>query len=141
MASVEVDASSARGIAFRARQGQAGMTFLGRLRVGVSKVGGFFVHKSLPKRFAEKSTLHIRETTMKESLSDTQEAQAQKLAQAIAHASYDDILHIARTLVATDNASLFGDTEFTVRTISHRIAATAYRQHLEQKKTATKGPA
>lgn len=78
---------------------------------------------------------------MKESLSDAQEAQAQKLAQAVAHASYDDILAIARTLVATDNASLFGDTEFTVRAISQRIAATAYRQHLEQKKTATTGPA
>ena len=78
---------------------------------------------------------------MKESLSDAQEAQAQKLAQDITQASYDDILHIARTLVATDNASLFGDTEFTVRDISHRIAAKAYRQHLEQKKTAIKAPA
>jgi hypothetical protein len=109
--------------------------------VGVSKVGGIFVHKSLAKRFAEKSTPSIRETTMKESLSDTQEAQAQKLAQAIAQASYDDILDIARTLVATDDASLFGDTEFTVRALSHRIAAKAYRQHLDSKKTATKGPA
>jgi hypothetical protein len=44
-------------------------------------------------------------------------------------------------LVAADNASLFGDTEFTIRDISHDIAAKAYRQHLEQKKTATKGPA
>jgi hypothetical protein len=109
--------------------------------VGVSTVGGIFVHKSVAKRFAEKSTFHIRETTMKESLSDAQEAQAQKLAQAIAQASYDDILHIARTLVATDNASLFGDTEFTVRDLSHHIAAKAYRQHLQQKKTATTGPA
>jgi hypothetical protein len=109
--------------------------------VGFSKVGGIFVHKSLAKRFAEKSTPSIRETTMKESLSGAQEAQAQKLAQAIAQASYEDILDIARTLVATDNASLFGDTEFTVRALSHRIAAKAYRQHLDSKKTATKGPA
>jgi hypothetical protein len=78
---------------------------------------------------------------MKESLSDAQEAQAQKLAQTIVQASYDDILQIARTLVATDDASLFGPTEFTVRHLSHRIAAKAYQQHLEQKKTATKGPA
>ncbi len=77
---------------------------------------------------------------MKESLSDAQEAEAQKLAHAIAQASYEDILNIARTLVATDKASLFGDTEFTVRDLSHRIAAKAYRHHLEQKKTATKGP-
>lgn len=78
---------------------------------------------------------------MKESLSDAQEAQAQQLAQAIAHASYEDILNIARTLVTTNDASLFGDTEFTVRNLSQRIAANAYRQHLEQKKTATRGPA
>lgn len=78
---------------------------------------------------------------MKESLSAAQEAEAQKLARTIAEASYDDILNIARTLVATDNASLFGDTEFTVRAISHGIAAKAYRQHLEQKKTATREPA
>lgn len=78
---------------------------------------------------------------MKESLSAAQEAQAQKLAQAIAQASYEDILDIARTLVATEDASLFGDTEFTIRAKSHRIAAKAYRQHLEQKKTATTGPA
>jgi hypothetical protein len=107
--------------------------------VGVSTVGGIFVHKSIGKRFSEKSTFHIRETAMKESLSAAQEVQAHKLAQAIAQASYDDILDIARTLVASDDASLFGDTEFTIRGLSHRIAAKAYRHHLEQKKTATKG--
>jgi cytidylate kinase len=79
--------------------------------------------------------------TMKDSLTAAQEDEAQKLAQAIAKASYDDLLRMARTLVAADNASLFGDTEFTIRDISHDIAAKAYRQHLEQKKTATKGPA
>jgi len=110
-------------------------------RVGVSKLGGIFVHKSPEERFAGKSTPYIREATMKESLSAAQEAEAQKLAQAIAQASYDDILDIARTLVATDDASLFGDTELAVRAITHRIGARAYRQHLGQKKTATKGPA
>ena len=79
--------------------------------------------------------------TLKESLSDAQEAQAQKLAQTIAQASYEDILAIARALVASDDASLFGDTEFTVRALSHRIVAKAYRQHLDSKKTATKEPA
>lgn len=79
--------------------------------------------------------------TMKESLTPAQEEQAQKLAQAIATATYDDLLRMARTLVATDNTSLFGNTEFTIRDISHDIAAEAYRQHLEQKKTATKEPA
>lgn len=78
---------------------------------------------------------------MKESLPPAQEEQAQRLAQALAQATYDDLLRMARTLVACDTASLFGDTEFTVRDISHDIAAKAYRQHLEQKKTATKGRA
>jgi hypothetical protein len=109
--------------------------------VGVSKVGGIFVHKSVEKRFAEKSTLYIRETILKESLSDAQEAEAQTLAPVIAQASSDDILNIARTLVATDHASRFGDTEVTIRDLSHRIAAKAYRQRLDPTKTATKGPA
>lgn len=93
------------------------------------------------ERFAEKSTLYLREATMKESLTPAQEAQAQKLAHSLAKAAYDDLLRMARTLVATDNASLFGDTEFTVRDISHDIAAKASQQHLEQKKMATRGPA
>ena len=79
--------------------------------------------------------------TLKESLSDAQEAQAQKLAQTIAQASYEDILAIARALVASDDASLFGDTEFRVRDAILRVAAKAYQQRLEQKKTATKAPA
>lgn len=102
--------------------------------MGVSKVGGVFVHKSVQERCAEKSTLYIRESAMKESLTPAQEEQAQKLAQSLAKAAYDDLLRMARTLVATDNASLFGDTEFTVRDLSHDIAAKAYQQHLEQKK-------
>jgi hypothetical protein len=82
--------------------------------VGVSNVDSTSVLKSWKERFAEKSTAYVRETTMKESLSATQEAESQKLAQAIADASYDDILHIARSLVATDNDCLLGNTEFTV---------------------------
>ena len=117
------------------------MTLTLRGGVGVSKVGGIFVHKSLKEHFAEKSTPSIREKTMKEALTAAQEEEAQKLAQTIAQATHGDLLKMARTLVATDNASLFGDTEFPVRDISHDIAAKAYRQYLEQKKTATKAPA
>lgn len=110
-------------------------------RVSVSKVGGIFVHKSEEGRFDQKSTTRIREATMKESLSAAQEEEAQQLAQAIAHAAHDDLLHIARTLVATDNASLFGATEFKIRDLILGVAAKAYQQHLEQKKTATREPA
>ena len=76
---------------------------------------------------------------MKESLSAAQEAEAQQLAQAIAEAAHDELLQIARTLVATEPASLFGATEFQIRDLILQVAAKANQQHLEQKKTATKG--
>lgn len=78
---------------------------------------------------------------MKESLPPTQEAQAQELAQAIAQAAADEFLQLARTLVASDRSSLFGDTEFKIRDILLRVGAKTYQQLLEQKKTATRDPA
>jgi hypothetical protein len=78
---------------------------------------------------------------MKQVLSAEQEAQAQELAAAIALAAQEELLEVARTLVATSNATLFGETEFKVRDVIHRVAAKAFAQHLDQKKTATKGPA
>ncbi len=77
---------------------------------------------------------------MKESLPPAQEAQAQELAQAITQAAADDFLQLARTLVAADRSSLFGETEFTIRDILLRVGVKTYQQLLEQKKTATKGP-
>ena len=77
---------------------------------------------------------------MKESLPPAQEAQAHELAQAIAEAAADEFLQLARTLVAADRTSLFGDTEFKVRDILLRVGAKTYQQLLEQKKTATKAP-
>jgi hypothetical protein len=104
-----------------------------RWGVGVSKVGGIFVHKSGDRRIFEKSTSQLREKAMKQALSAEQEAQAQELAAAIAELAQDDLLEVARTLVATTNATLFGETEFTIRDISHRVAAKAYEKHLDQK--------
>ena len=76
---------------------------------------------------------------MKESLSAAQEAEAQQqLVQAIAEAAHDELLQSARTLVATEPASLFGATEFTIRDLILQVAAKAYQQHLEPKKTATR---
>jgi hypothetical protein len=77
---------------------------------------------------------------MPEALSVDQEAQAQQLAQEIAQATRDQLLHIARTLVAASDAELFGQNEFKVRDLIHRVAATAYEKRLTQKKTATKAP-
>jgi len=78
---------------------------------------------------------------MKESLPPAQEAQAQELAAALAEAAQEDLLAIARDLVACDDDALFGETEFRVRDAILRVAAKAYQQRLAQKKTATRGPA
>ena len=53
-------------------------------------------------------------------LTDQQEALAQELAQVIHQAAGDDILHIARMLVSTDERHLFGDTEFQSAASSSR---------------------
>jgi len=78
---------------------------------------------------------------MKEPLPPAQEAQAQEMAAAIAEAARDELLQVARDLVAADDASLFGETEFRVRDAILRVAAKAYEERLAQKKTATRGPA
>jgi len=72
---------------------------------------------------------------MKEPLCAEQEAQAQELAHAIAQAAADELLQIARTLVASDDSSLFGANEFKVRELALKLAAKAFQQHLAQKKT------
>lgn len=78
---------------------------------------------------------------MKESRSADQEAQARELAAAVAEASEEELLEIARTLIDADPASLFGATEFKIRELAHRIAAKAYERRLAQKKSATTPPA
>ena len=70
-------------------------------------------------------------------LSPEREAQAQQLLQALRQAADEELLAIARTLAATDEATLFGQTEFDVRDLVHKIGAKAYQTFLAQKKTAT----
>jgi hypothetical protein len=108
--------------------------------VSVSKVGGFFVHKSRVGRPGQKSTSLLREAVMPVPLSSAQEAQAQQLARALAEAAHEDFLRMARTLVAQSDADLFGDTEFEIRDQALRLTARAYEQHLAQKKMATRAP-
>jgi hypothetical protein len=74
-------------------------------------------------------------------LSPHQRAEAQALSQAIHKAIQTEIDELARTLVTTDDAQLFGDNEFKLRALAHQIAAKALQQRLAQKKTATKGRA
>jgi hypothetical protein len=78
---------------------------------------------------------------MKESRSADQEARARELAAAIAEVSEEEVLQIARTLVEAEPATLFGQTEFKVRELAHRIAAKAYERSLARKKSATSPPA
>lgn len=63
------------------------------------------------------------------------------LAQAIREATDAEVEQLARTLIDTEDSHPFGQTEFTLRAIAHKIAAKAIEQHLARKKTATKAPA
>lgn len=62
------------------------------------------------------------------------------LAQAIREVTDTEIEELARTLLATADTHPFGQTEFTLRDLAHKIAAKALEQHLARKKTATKAP-
>jgi hypothetical protein len=68
------------------------------------------------------------------------DAQARELAAAIAAASEQELLQIARELLQAEPASLFAQTEFKIRDLAMKIAARAYEQHLAKKKLATKDP-
>ena len=57
------------------------------------------------------------------------------LSQAIRVAVDEEIGELAANLLSTDDAHLFGDNEFKIRALAHKIAAKAYEQHLARKKT------
>jgi hypothetical protein len=69
------------------------------------------------------------------------QAEIEGLAQAIREAVDAEISELAANLATTDDAHLFGDNEFQVRALAHKIAAKAFEQHLARKKTATRAPA
>jgi len=64
----------------------------------------------------------------------------EELEQAIREAVDAEISELATNLATTDDANLFGQNEFKIRAIAHRIAAKAIEQHLARKKTATTAP-
>jgi hypothetical protein len=74
-------------------------------------------------------------------LSPELEAQAQELLARLRPQAEDDLLALARLLVSTEDRELFGETEFEVRDLVHRLGAGAYSAHLAGKKKATKAPA
>jgi hypothetical protein len=74
-------------------------------------------------------------------LSPEKQAEIEDLTRAIREAVDAEISELAAHLATTDDAHLFGDNEFKIRALAHKIAAKAIEQHLAQKKTDTKGPA
>ena len=68
-------------------------------------------------------------------------ADVERLAREIHDAVAAEIDELAADLLTTDDAHLFGDNEFKIRALAHRIAAKAIERHLAQKKTDMRGPA
>jgi len=77
---------------------------------------------------------------MPTTLTPEQETQAQQIVTKLKEQANDHFLAIARTLVATDERTLFGQTEFDIRDQVLKLVGTAYSLHLSQKKTATAAP-
>jgi hypothetical protein len=75
-------------------------------------------------------------------LNAEQEAQAQRLAATIAAKTQEEVLRMTRLLVSKKDHEIFGETEFQIRDIVHKIGANAIEAALnERKKGATKDPA
>lgn len=69
-----------------------------------------------------------------------QEAEAQRLAEMIAVKTKEDLLRITRLLVSKQDHELFGQTEFEVRDLVHKIGTRAIETAVDQrKKGGTKG--
>lgn len=74
---------------------------------------------------------------VRHALSEGQEREAKVLEAKIRAAVDHEIADLARLLVSTSEADLFGPSEFQVRDLVLRVGAQAYEQHLRGKKTAT----
>nr|WP_143393882.1 hypothetical protein [Fimbriiglobus ruber] len=72
-------------------------------------------------------------------LTSEQEQHAQALATRMQARVSETVLEMARTLVATSDATLFGDTEFALRDQALGLLGVADTEHLLEKKAATKG--
>ena len=69
------------------------------------------------------------------------QADIEALAEEIRQAVDAEIGELAANLATTDDAHLFGDNEFKIRALAHKIAAKAIERHLARKKTDTRAPA
>ena len=60
-----------------------------------------------------------------------------ELASRIRTKASEIVLQLARELVSTSDATLFGDTEFELRDRAMKMVGVAYSEHLAQKKTGS----
>ena len=67
-------------------------------------------------------------------LTPEKQAAIEDLTQAIREAVDAEIGALAANLATTDDAHLFGDNEFKIRALAHKIAAKAVEQRLARKK-------
>jgi hypothetical protein len=67
-------------------------------------------------------------------LTPEQEAEARALAAAISQATSDDLLALARLLVSKPSHQAFGQTEFQLRDLVHRLGAKSLELFLAEKK-------
>ena len=75
-------------------------------------------------------------------LTAEQEAEAQRLAAAILDKTKQELLQLTRLLVSKRDDQLFGETEFQVRDLVHKIGTHAIETAVnERKKGGTKGRA
>jgi hypothetical protein len=87
------------------------------------------------KREFAKGSSHLQ-------LTPEQEAEAQRLAESVAIKTKEELLQITRLLVSKKDHELFGETEFQVRDLVHKIGARAIEAAVnERKKRGTKGRA
>ena len=108
--------------------------------VGGSKVGGIFVQKSENGDGEEPEAGTGVHPCRPHPCRRRSEPRSRTCEQAIREAIDAEISELADNLASTDDAHLFGDNEFKIRAIAHRIAAKAVERHLAGKKTATKAP-
>ena len=74
---------------------------------------------------------------MSANLTAEQEAEAHRLVEQLKQQAEDPLLAIARLLVASDECTLFGQTEFAIRKHALEVISKAYNLHLAEKKTVT----
>lgn len=77
---------------------------------------------------------------MSANLTAEQEAEARRLVERLKQEAGDPLLAMARLLVASEEHTLFGQTEFAIRKHALELISTAYNLHLAEKKTVTEAP-